>query len=163
VTVGWHGRHTRAHLYRSILEGVGFELRLHLERLEAVTGEPVRTIRVVGGGGRSPLWVQIVADVTGRPVRVCADEEWSAAGAAALARAYLDRALPGGGAVAAGPTDHAAPVPAAGEPEGRDVVPDPAATERYARLAAVHRRIYPALRDVFGDLLDAVGHDGEPT
>jgi xylulokinase len=158
VTVGWHGRHTPAHLYRSILEGVGFELRLHLERLEAVTGEPIRTIRVVGGGSRSPLWVQIVADVTGRPIRVCADEEWSAAGAAALARAYLDRTTT--------PRDpHATPTagPSTREPDGRDVLPDPAATGRYEAFAAVHRRIYPALRDVFGDLLAAVGHDGEAT
>jgi xylulokinase len=38
ATIGWHGRHTKAHLYRSILEGVGFDLHLHLERLEEVTG-----------------------------------------------------------------------------------------------------------------------------
>jgi xylulokinase len=153
VTVGWHGRHTRAHLYRSILEGVGFELRLHLERLEAVTGEPIRTIRVVGGGGRSALWVQILADVTGRPVRVCADAEWSAAGAAVLARAYLDRTS---GGAAAGTSD---PTTSAGEPEGRDVRPDPAATRRYEAFAAVHRRIYPALADVFADLLAASRED----
>ena len=48
AVVGWHGRHTRAHLYRSILEGVGFELRLHLERLEDVTGQRIESIRAVG-------------------------------------------------------------------------------------------------------------------
>jgi xylulokinase len=153
VTVGWHGRHTRAHLYRSVLEGVGFELRLHLERLEAVTGEPVRTIRVVGGGSRSPLWVQIVADVTGRPVRVCADEEWSAAGAAALARAYLDRTSDGGSG--------GARASIGSEPPGRDVVPDPAATKRYGAFAAVHRKIYPALQNLFPELLAVV--TDEPT
>jgi xylulokinase len=151
VTVGWHGRHTRAHLYRSILEGVGYELRLHLERLEAVTGEPIRSIRVVGGGSRSPLWVRIVADVTGRPVLVCADAEWSAAGAAALARAYLARTAGGGsgGSLAE-----------IGEPDGRDVVPDPVATNRYGAFAVVHRRLYPALRDVFPELVAAAA-DGE--
>jgi xylulokinase len=70
AVVGWHGRHTRAHLSRSILEGVGFELHLHLERLEEVTGERIESIHAVGGGARSPLWIQIVSDITQRPVRV---------------------------------------------------------------------------------------------
>ncbi|WNB86605.1 FGGY-family carbohydrate kinase [Cellulomonas sp. ATA003] len=159
ATVGWHGRHTAAHLYRSILEGVGFELRLHLERLEAVTSEPVRVIRVVGGGGRSPLWTQIVADITGRPVRVCADAEWSAAGAGVLARAYLDRSADAGASGAPG-GPAGAPV-AVAEPAGRDVLPDPPTVQRYEALAAVHRRIYPALRDLFGDLLEASAEPAE--
>jgi xylulokinase len=139
--VGWHGRHTRAHLYRSILEGVGFELRLHLERLEEVTGHPVETIRVVGGGARSPLWVRIITDITQRPIRVCADGELSAAGAALLAWSYLDgtaSTYPGLGVAA--------------EPEGRDVLPDPAKAHGYAALYAVYRRLYPQLKGVFAEL-----------
>lgn len=136
AVVGWHGRHTPAHLYRAVLEGVAFELRLHLERLEAATGRPVEHIRAVGGGARSELWVRIVADVVQRPVRVCSAGEVSAAGAALLARAFL-----GGG----DPT-------AVGEPAGTEVAPDPAAGERYARLADVHRRLYPGLREVFANL-----------
>lgn len=141
AVVGWHGRHTPAHLYRSVLEGVAFELRLHLERLEAATGTSVTRLRAVGGGARSPLWTQVVADVTGRPVRVCSAGEVSAAGAAMLARAYL-RGVPVG--------DLPAP-----EPDGRDVLPDPAATEVYRPLAAVHAEVYPSLRTVFGDLAAA--------
>jgi hypothetical protein len=59
---------------------------------------------------------------------------------------------------AGGSAGGSADVPGAGpdEPAGRDVLPDPAATRRYAALSAVHRRIYPALQDVFGDLLAAV-------
>ena len=152
AVVGWHGRHTRAHLYRSVLEGVAFELRLHLERLETVTGKRVHTVRVVGGGSRSPLWVQVVADVTGRPVRVCADAEWSAAGAAALARAYLARAAADGAPIGReAPYGDGLP----GAPDGRDVLPDAAAAALYAPFAAVHRRVYPALRDLFPDLLAA--------
>ena len=133
AVVGWHGRHTPAHLYRSILEGVAFELRLHLERLEAATGTPVTAIRVVGGGARSPLWVQIVADVTGRPVRVCADGEVSAEGAALLAWRWLGREA------------------SDGVPAGRDVTPGPDAS-RYVAIAAVQARLYPQLREVFADL-----------
>jgi xylulokinase len=85
--VGWHGRHTRAHMYRSILEAVGFELRLHLEGLEKATGQPVVTLRAMGGGSRSLLWTQIVADITQRPVLIGQRDEVSALGAAVIARA----------------------------------------------------------------------------
>lgn len=136
AVVGWHGRHTPAHLYRAVLEGVAFELRMHLARLEAATGRAVEHIRAVGGGARSELWVRIVADVVQRPVRVCSAGEVSAAGAARLAHAFLT-----GGDPTAVP-----------EPEGVDVRPDPAAGGTYARLADVHARLYPQLRGVFADL-----------
>lgn len=69
AVVGLHGRHTPGHLYRAVLEGVAFELALHLEKVE------VTELRAVGGGARSPLWVQIVADAVQRPVRVCSAGE----------------------------------------------------------------------------------------
>ena len=150
AVVGWHGRHTRAHLYRSILEGVGFELRLHLERLEAATGRGIRSIRMVGGGARSPLWVRIIADITQRPVRVCADREVSAAGAALLAWAFLDSGASRGGT--AGGTAALEAAAGVGEPPGLDVLPDAAAAPTYAALQAVHGRLYAELRGAFADL-----------
>jgi xylulokinase len=72
ATVGWHGGHTRAHLYRSILEAVGFELRLHLEGLERSTGQKVLSLRAMGGGARSALWTQLVADISQLPVEIAA-------------------------------------------------------------------------------------------
>lgn len=134
AVVGWHGRHTRAHLYRSILEGVALELRLHVRRVEEVTGRPIAVVRAVGGGARSALWTRILADATGRTVQVCSAGEVSAAGAGALAFGHLD-GRPG-----------SAPWPT---PPGHDVVPDPAVTGTYDRLAAVHRELYPRLKDVF--------------
>jgi len=146
ATIGWHGRHRRAHLYRSILEGVGFELRLHLERLEEVTGQRVQSIRAVGGGARSPLWIRIITDITQRPVRVCADPEVSAAGAAALARAFLDRG---------GYASSAVELPAL--PLGREVLPDLSTAAGYDAFFGVYRRMYPALRGLFPDLAAAAG------
>jgi xylulokinase len=143
ITVGWQGIHTGAHLYRSLLEGVAFELRLHLEGLEASTGTPVRVLRTVGGGSRSPLWRQIVADVTGRQVQLCEGGEISARGAAVLAFAAL-----GGGDV-----DGAAKALAR---FGETILPRPEVAAGYERLYAVQRRIYPALRDVVHDLSRAV-------
>ncbi|QTE27931.1 xylulokinase [Pengzhenrongella sicca] len=149
ATVGWHGRHTPAHLYRSILEGVGFELRLHLERLEEVTGTPITSIRAVGGGARSALWIQILTDITQRPVRVCAAPEVSAAGAAILAWDFVraDAAL-GDGALGDAALADAAP-PVAALPSGRDVAPNPAVAAEYDALYAVYRTLYPALRPIF--------------
>lgn len=133
AVVGWHGRHTRAHLYRSILEGVAFELRLHLSRLEEATGRRVEEIRAVGGGARSPLWVRIISDVTQRPVRVCSAGEVSAAGAAEIGWSFLH------GAEAAGAAD---------EPPGHDVRPDRSAAAHYDTLFAVYERLYPQLAGV---------------
>jgi len=146
ATIGWHGRHTPAHLYRSILEGVGFELRLHLERLEEVTGQRIESIRVVGGGARSPLWIRIITDITQRSLRVCADPEVSAAGAAALARGFLDRVVHASSEVV--PPDL---------PLGSDVLPDPSTAAGYDAFFGVYRRMYPALRGLFPDLAVAAG------
>ncbi|HEX2805351.1 MAG TPA: FGGY family carbohydrate kinase, partial [Kineosporiaceae bacterium] len=85
ATVGWQGRHTPAHLYRSILEGVGYELRLHLAGVEAAAGRRVELLRAMGGGSRSSLWVELIADITQRPVQLCDGAEISARGAAVLA------------------------------------------------------------------------------
>jgi xylulokinase len=76
--------HGRAHLYRALLEGCSFALRDIVDRLDAM-GLAGDEIRVVGGGARSPLWLQMKADVTGRAVRVMATDESTALGAAMLA------------------------------------------------------------------------------
>ncbi|HUX70510.1 MAG TPA: FGGY family carbohydrate kinase [Cellulomonadaceae bacterium] len=144
ATIGWHGRHTRAHLYRSILEGVGFELRLQLERLEEVTGVPLTSLRLVGGGARSPLWVQILSDITHRQVRVCSTGELSAAGAGILARTYLDRDAPS--APSAAPS---------AEPAGHDVRPDESTASAYDASFAVYVTLYPQLREIFEHLAAA--------
>lgn len=59
--------HTRAHIYRSVLESVAYSL-LHI--IESMTGDKqdVNKIILVGGGSKSELWKQIFADVTGLPV-----------------------------------------------------------------------------------------------
>jgi xylulokinase len=58
-------RHTRAHLYRALLEGPAYGARHNLETV-AATGAEVKRMVAVGGGVKNPLWLQIVSDVTGR-------------------------------------------------------------------------------------------------
>ena len=64
--------HGRGHAFRALLEGCTFALRDIVDRLGDM-GLAGDEIRVVGGGARSPLWLQIKADVTRRTVRVLSD------------------------------------------------------------------------------------------
>ncbi|MCF0151583.1 MAG: FGGY-family carbohydrate kinase [Firmicutes bacterium] len=61
--------HTRAHLYRSALEGIAFTVAQHIDILKEHRVEPLR-ILAVGGGTKNPLWMQMIADVLGEPVHV---------------------------------------------------------------------------------------------
>jgi xylulokinase len=86
---GWVGltaRHTRADLIRAVIEGVSYSQKDCLEIVEEL-GVDVRQVRVSGGGARSPLWRQILADIFDRPVATLATQEGSAYGAALLAMA----------------------------------------------------------------------------
>lgn len=84
VFAGLSLNHGRRHLFRSVLEGCSFALRDIVDRLDAM-GLAADEIRVVGGGARSRLWLQMKADVTGRRVRVLDTDEATALGAAMLA------------------------------------------------------------------------------
>ena len=70
VFAGLSMNHGRAELARSVIEGCTFALRDVLGRMDAL-GLSGEEIRVVGGGARSELWLQIKADVTGRRCSRC--------------------------------------------------------------------------------------------
>jgi xylulokinase len=82
--VGLTAQHTRAHVIRAILEGVAFSLRDAFTIFREL-GVPVKSVRLGGGGARSPLWQQIQADIYGMRVDLIAAEEGAAYGAALLA------------------------------------------------------------------------------
>jgi xylulokinase len=85
LTVGWSGIHTNAHFYRSILEGVAFEHRLLTEKISEVLNTQFEKLVFVGGGAKSALWGQIIADVFNLPIYVSETVESSALGAAIIA------------------------------------------------------------------------------
>ncbi len=68
--IGFDTRHTRAHMYRSLLEGIAFTLKNHVDKMNAELGIPSKELVVSGGGANSPLFVQILSDVFGVPARV---------------------------------------------------------------------------------------------
>jgi xylulokinase len=82
--IGLTASHTRAHIVRAILEGVAFSLKDTFSIFEEMN-VPVKSIRLGGGGARSPLWRQIQADVYGHDVEIVEAEEGAAYGAAILA------------------------------------------------------------------------------
>lgn len=65
--IGFGDIHTRAHLYRSILEGVAYALREGAERTSRRSGVPITEIRVAGGGSQSNAAIQLTADIFGLP------------------------------------------------------------------------------------------------
>lgn len=76
--------HTRAHLYRAVLESVCYGFAHHLALLREAQ-RPIRRVCAADGGSRSRLWMQIAADVADHPVQVVAGEAASALGAAFVA------------------------------------------------------------------------------
>lgn len=66
--VGISRHHTRAHLVRAVLEGVAFNLRACLDAFRDA-GAEIDRIDAVGGGAQSDVWLSILADVWGVPVR----------------------------------------------------------------------------------------------
>ncbi len=67
AVIGFGDVHTRAHIYRAILEGLAYGLREGLERCEKRTHIPVETLMVAGGGSQSDQAMQITADLFARP------------------------------------------------------------------------------------------------
>ena len=63
--IGLTMAHSRAHIYRAILEGFAYEIRAGYEVMAAKTGVTIREIRVSGGGSKSDAILSIVADVLG--------------------------------------------------------------------------------------------------
>ncbi len=82
--LGLTASHTRGHIIRAVMEGVAYSLKDTFTIFEEMK-IPVTSIRLGGGGARSPLWRQIQADVYAHEVEIVAAEEGAAYGAAILA------------------------------------------------------------------------------
>lgn len=82
--VGMSLVHTRAHLTRSVMEGITFALRDSLQIIQALD-VPVRQIRASGGGSTNPIWRQMQADVFGKKITTLKVEQGPAYGVALLA------------------------------------------------------------------------------
>ncbi|PUA16561.1 FGGY-family carbohydrate kinase [Glaciimonas sp. PCH181] len=127
--------HTRAHLYRAVLEGVSFALKHNIEAGAKGAQSLDNKLIVVGGAAHSDLWMQIIADVTGYPVYTIEENVEAALGAALLAAVGIglvdDKTAEKGWVTLVART-----------------VPDPAASAVYSHLFALYRDLYPALKPI---------------
>ncbi|MCF8054979.1 MAG: FGGY-family carbohydrate kinase [Deltaproteobacteria bacterium] len=80
--VGFCDVHTKAHVYRAILEGIAFALNEGKERIEAKTKTKIEELRVAGGGSQSAVAMQLTADIFNLPASRPHTYEASALGAA---------------------------------------------------------------------------------
>lgn len=147
IVVGWNGGHRRHHLYRAILEGIAFEHRLAVEGIAAATEEPILGHVVLGGGSRSSLWCQILADVLAAPVSRARSADATNLGAGVLAAfaAGWYASIPEAAAAMTGTTEA--------------FTPDADQAGRYDRLFRdVYRHLFPALQP-FVDRLTALTAD----
>ncbi|AEG61343.1 xylulokinase [Desulforamulus ruminis] len=143
VFLGLSLKHHKGHLVRSILEGVAFSLRDTLEIMKEL-GLALEDLRITGGGGRSPVWRQILADVLGLPLNLMENSDGPAYGAAIL------------GAVGAGcwPSVEEAAAAACSSQELRGVLPIAENVQCYDRLYPLYREAYPSLKSLFWRLKD---------
>jgi xylulokinase len=133
--IGLTSRHTRAHMTRAVLEGVAYGLKDSFTLIAEAGLPEAFTVRISGGGARSPFWQQIIADVLDAPLLNVNTPEAGAFGAALLA---------------ATGTGHFPDVPsacAATITTGETVTPG-AAVPTYAEAYPTYRALYPALREV---------------
>jgi xylulokinase len=127
--------HTRAHLYRAVLEGVSFALKHNIEAGRQGAQSLDDKLIVVGGAAHSDLWMQIIADTTGYPVYTIEQDVEAAMGAALLAAlgvGLISREAAQGGWVTL----------------IERAQPDAARMVLYEQRFGVYKDLYPALKPV---------------
>ncbi|MCL4265905.1 MAG: xylulokinase [Anaerolineae bacterium] len=134
--VGLTVRHGRAHLTRAVLEGVAFGLRDSFELMKGAGMTAVTQVRIAGGGAKSPLWRQILADVFAAELVTVNTAEGAAYGAALLAAT-------GAGAFASVEEACKAVIQITGA-----TTPGPQSAS-YQTIYPHYRALYPALRPIF--------------
>lgn len=139
--VGLTVRHGQGHLVRAVLEGVALGLRDSMELMRGAGLGEITQVRVSGGGARSSLWRQILADVLGSPLVTVNTTEGAAYGAALLAGV-------GAGQWESVPEACAATVHVVDEAQ-----PAAAGVKAYDTLYPLYRSLYPALKETFHSLV----------
>jgi sugar (pentulose or hexulose) kinase len=147
AAIGFGEMHTRADLYRSIIEGICYALHEGHQRLERRNGVRVERLRVAGGGATSDAVMQITADVFGLPAERPHVTEASGLGAAINA------------AVGTGTyPDHATAVTHMTR-VGATFEPDSANRRLYDRIYTdVYKRLYGRLKPLYRSLREITGY-----
>ena len=148
VFFGLTVRHGKAHMVRAVMEGVAFGLRDSLELMRPM-GVQINQVRASGGGARSPLWRQILADVFNAEIVLTNVTEGAAFGAALIAGVGtgLYRDVDDACARAISITDRVEPG---------------ASAAVYEDFYPVYRALYPALAPHFKQVSEVTAHHPTP-
>ncbi|MFA6449566.1 MAG: xylulokinase [bacterium] len=136
VFFGISPRHNRAHMVRSVMEGIVYGLKDSLDIMESM-GIKVEQVRATGGGGKNAFWRQMQADMFGKPVVTVNHDEGPAYGAALLA------------ASGAGAFKNVVEAADATVRVTSTTKPNPAMTKKYGENQARFKSLYSALEDEF--------------
>ncbi len=140
---GWIGltlRHSRAHMTRSVLEGVAYGLKDSFELIRSAGLGNIKQVRISGGGAKSSLWRKILASVLGVELVTINTTEGAAYGAALLA-----------GVGAGNWPDVKTACQETVVITGRDI-PDEEQVETYVKGYQIYRNLYPTLKPVFDSI-----------
>lgn len=137
--IGLTIRHTRAHMLRSVLEGVTMNLRVILDAFRN-QGTPIDAMRVIGGGASGRIWNQIMADMYGMPVhRLSILEEATSMGAALV------------GGVGVGLYPDFSMIHTMNE-IAETVTPDPTTQAIYDKMYPIFNQMYDALVPIYDEI-----------
>lgn len=151
AVVGFGDVHTRAHLYRAILEGLAYALYEGKERTEHRSHVPITELRVVGGGSQSDAALQITADVFGLPA--ARPHVYEASGLGAAIDAAVGLGLQPDFDTAVRTMTHI----------GSAFEPDPRHHELYDALyRRVYLQMYRHLRPLYEEIRDITGYPPQP-
>ncbi|WP_426417873.1 FGGY-family carbohydrate kinase [Aestuariirhabdus sp. LZHN29] len=147
AVIGFGDLHTRAHIYRAILEGLAYGLREGKEQIERRSGRKITRLSVSGGGSQSDAAMQITADIFGLPVERPHTYETSGLGAA------IDAAV----GIGMHPSFPAAV--AAMTRTGKVFTPDPEVHRLYEQLyQRVYRQMYRRLKPLYQEIRAITGY-----
>lgn len=130
---------TPAHMVRAVMEGAAFAIAHNID-IARQAGSTITELRAVGGPTQSDLWCRIIANITGNPLTVLADNAGAPLGNALLAAAGIG--------LISDPAETARKVArVTGQYE-----PNPKFRERYIEMFTIYRQLYPQLKDQFAAL-----------
>ena len=139
VYFGISGKHDQRHFTRSVLEGITFALKDSLELIKD-KGVKIKEIRAIGGGAKSRVWQQILADILGEEINLLNVEEGPAFGAALIA------------GVGVGVYNNFAEAVNRIVKVKKTIVPRIQNTERYNHYYQLYKKLYYSLKEDFGEL-----------
>jgi len=124
----------RGEIIRALLEGVALEMRLNVDTLER-SGCPVQQLRAIGGGAKSTFWVQLKADVIGKPITILNITEAACLGMAMLACAADNGVL-------------LADLTSEWVKSAETIHPQSDIAAAYDRKFEAYKKLHPAIRDI---------------